>query len=314
MCTLIPGTASHVICLHGFSPSSPEEWRTAYKSIIEYFAKISIRPHNVTADDVTGQSNSTRSIASWERQVSSEAFPTPSALMIGSNLLPGVNLPWRFNDRAHALISTGLGNQPYSRDGPPRSADGGLLVFFCDAALMPDAQSNFDALAIKAWESLGFQYGYAWKFTHGREGTPMDFIYGNPARHISPEENMARKHWARFRAQVPEAHAYKAWLEGRQMNGSYSSCTPYTHALRDIYARNYLTDKHLSLEVGKKNLYEWITTSSSRGHLASISRGLWCWNTQNADVALLRTELSPSGILVSQQKNNEKKPNSPPSQ
>ncbi|WP_133611292.1 hypothetical protein [Aquabacterium commune] len=254
----------------------------------------------MTLDDVPDLSEETRWIDSWEKWLEKHSFPMPSSLVIGTNIIKRFKLPWVPNNRAHSVITMGVGAPAYFEDGRPLTDDGGQFLFYCDAALHRQALDHFDAMALDAWTSVGFSYGYA--FTYQLRGAidPLGFCFGLPRRGDMSDFNEARARWATFRRRTPEGCRFSAWMDKQQGNPA-SELVPgpsYSERLRDVFPLNYLVASHLALTVGSSSLGEWIEQDSSRGTLRQLADGLWCWAVDEIGIPAVRCSLEPSGLLV----------------
>lgn len=296
----LPGGVQHALCFHGFSPIDSDKWRAAYDLSCRCHDGLGIHPDQVTLDDVPGLSEETRSIDSWEKWLAKHPFPMPSSLVVGANIIRRFNVPWLPNNRAHAVITMGVGSPAYFKDGRPLTDDGGQFLYYCDAALHRQAPDHFDAMALDAWASVGFSYGYA--FTYQLRGAidPQGFCFGLPRRGEMPELNEARARWANFRRNTPEGCRYSAWMDKQQGNPArvFVPGPRYSERLRDVFPLNYLVDSHLALIVGSSSLGEWIGHDPSRGTLGQLADGLWCWAVDETAIPAVRRSLEPRGLLV----------------
>lgn len=67
--------------------------------------------------------------------------------------------------------------------------------------------------------------------------------------------------------------------------------------LRDVYAYNLLTARHLMRDVDGGPLEAWIRTDPSRGQLAAWDSRYTLWTVNPEHLASMRQQLTPSGIL-----------------
>lgn len=155
-------------------------------------------------------------------------------------------------------------------------------------------------MALDAWTSVGFSYGYALTYRLRRELDPGGFCYGLAGKYDPPEIRESLKRWAAFRYQSPAGQRYSAWMD-KQQGRAVKEIGPslnYDERLRDVFPLNYLVDTHLALPVGTARLDEWIGQNPARGSLRKLADGLWCWAVDEMAIQAIRRTLEPSGLLV----------------
>lgn len=75
--------------------------------------------------------------------------------------------------------------------------------------------------------------------------------------------------------------------------------TGYSHHLRLIYERNYLTAKHLALKLDGKPLLEWINQESYRGKILPVNDDIYLWQIAPEYLEDINRQCGQAGLLIS---------------
>jgi hypothetical protein len=121
--------------------------------------------------------------------------------------------------------------------------------------------------------------GYGFRFARGINRGPSLYAFGVSAGlSVSAQDEIERiGQWMRER--ISERRFLKGFL-------------------RDIYPDNILTRDHLSFSIDGVPLQVWIQGNSHRGALVEIDQKRFLWRIKNDEIARIRDELRPTGMLI----------------
>jgi hypothetical protein len=154
-----------------------------------------------------------------------------------------------------------------------QSLDGFDLCF--DDALTGFAPDLIHTLTKDLSKFFGTQYGYAYQrlFSQGPIFYPFGTLSGIDRNNIEAE------------------HITKWGLS--KVNKRYP-----LGQLRDIYPYNFLSQAHLTQDIGGKTLKEWIEADPSHGKLFQLTETLWSWDVEKEQISQVKEKLKPSNIII----------------
>lgn len=68
-------------------------------------------------------------------------------------------------------------------------------------------------------------------------------------------------------------------------------------AIRSVFPLQWLTSRHLELQLEGRTLRDWIVSDRAHGMLTPANDGLWCWNVPDSNIEKVRGALSKAGLL-----------------
>jgi hypothetical protein len=92
-----------------------------------------------------------------------------------------------------------------------------------------------------------------------------------------------------------EMNRIGAWMRERMAQNRHKN-----GMLRDVYPLNLLTRVHLSQEVERHSLSDWINGTRERGELVDLGHEQWVWRLPNASVESVRSSLRAAGLIIAE--------------
>jgi hypothetical protein len=92
---------------------------------------------------------------------------------------------------------------------------------------------------------------------------------------------------------IAEADRIGAWMQERP------GASRHLHGcLRDVYPLNILSTRHLSRDVGKLSLEQWIQQATDRGQLVQLNNGASLWIIPDRHIADVQAKLQQAGCII----------------
>jgi hypothetical protein len=165
---------------------------------------------------------------------------------------------------------------------PPSSAgmnSRGEATLAVDTSIRILSTAEWSEIARRIHSAFPFTYGY--HYTLAYELGPWQYAAGIVHQTVAGEpvhEEELRTRWMNVRLS-PERH-------------------PRDQRLRQVYPLQFISERHLHLEVGRETLKEWIEASPHHGELARLVDDVWSWSFDDPVRVLAANEaLFSAGLL-----------------
>ncbi|OJW51790.1 MAG: hypothetical protein BGO67_07045 [Alphaproteobacteria bacterium 41-28] len=256
------GPLASTLVLHGFQKNSID-LKGWFNYIERWFQKGGVIPIKM---DITGKNcvkgRSTIKFENGKKRLEQNNFQEITGIWIAA-LPPKVKIEmFDFIFAAHLDCTS------------PRDT----LVLCWDDQIIRFERGYLETLAKDLYTYLqpAYGYGYQREFRQGPTFYPFGVLSGIDA---FSEEAKQITQWS---------------IEYGRSDGNYR-----IGMFRDIYPINFLSKPHLDQKIGNQTLQCWIESSPQHGELHTlINNKLWSWWIPEDNIATVREELKPMGLLI----------------